>query len=248
MLLSSGNPHSKLTRYGNAFAAGFLTAAALVHLLPDAYEDMREAFPNMTFPFDGLLSLIGACAVFVVDVYARRAAPKLPVTNQSPTIANVLAATLSFHSLIEGFTLGASISNPASFAAMAAAILAHKFFAALTIGCSLSNAAMSGQLHAKRNALIICFAFSSVTPLGAAVGAAVMEVLSRGYGLAFMAALTCLSAGVFLYVGFVELVAEEFRDVRCCDGYQSLGEDDLPQRMAMFLLAAASMSALAVWT
>lgn len=61
----------RLTRMGNAFASGFLTSAALVHLMPSAHESMRRVLPRATFPYDGAATLAGAIVVYLIDVFLR---------------------------------------------------------------------------------------------------------------------------------------------------------------------------------
>lgn len=61
----------RLARIGNAFASGYLTSAALVHLLPSAHDSMHAALPNASFPYDGAASLAGAIIVYLVDICMR---------------------------------------------------------------------------------------------------------------------------------------------------------------------------------
>lgn len=61
----------RLTRMGNAFASGFLTSAAIVHLMPSAHESMQRVLPHATFPYDGAATLAGAVVVYLIDVFLR---------------------------------------------------------------------------------------------------------------------------------------------------------------------------------
>lgn len=286
----------ELTRFGNAFAAGFLSSAAIVHLLPSGHEAMRQATGPLKFPLDGLATLAGATSVFLLDVLLRRVSHShmphslkaqivdpeaLPLVSAavenigkvekaekdgigmvSPVrhmatcgnstqvasarsasrigVATILAMTLSFHSLVEGLSLGVSLPQPDQFTVVALAVLAHKLFAALALGAALSAAVANVRYpHAFQAAVCAAVGFASFTPIGVIVGSAVMA--SSVSGGVLTASLNCASAGVFLYVAFVDLLAEEVRD---CSGRLR----DSLLRCLMFVGAAGIMSVMAIWT
>lgn len=214
---SSYATNSNFTSFGNVLSAGFLISTALVHLLPEASIPLHHAFPS--FPISGLLVVFGIISVFTVENVTRKhlqqqqSNSNSSSSNTSQLIAIVLAITLSFHSFIEGLALGAAISNPKRFIAIATAILAHKFFAALTLGNSLATAVNghSTERISRLSAIGTGIFFALVTPVAAFVGAALVENWIDSESN-LIAALDCVSAGVFLYIGLVEILANEFHE------------------------------------
>lgn len=251
--------HSRLLRVGNAFAAAFLLSAALVHLLPPALAALSARLAT-DYPLGGLLCLLGACAVYVLDVVARRRAhvqpPKLQqlpssraphaAPAHSAAVALVLSASLSFHALVEGVSLGVSLLRPASFAALTLAILAHKLFAAVALGSALTATA-DGDRVLHRRAVYMCVVFAAVTPLGAIAGITLLDVLPAHMSSLLLPVVNLLSCGVFIYVALVELLAEQFRYISLHD-YTNLQPDDSVLCAAVFVAAASLMSLLALWT
>lgn len=174
----------------------------------------------------------------------------------SPALPYVLAAALSLHSLVEGLTLGASILRSARFVAILAAIVAHKTFAAMSLGTSLTTIVTNspGSRAARNAAMATAFGFAALTPVGALIGvAAVTNWLNSRNASIVSAGLNSLSAGIFVYVAFVEMLAEDFR---CGEEGEPHGggkrdneqEDDAVQRALVFVASAAAMSLLAIWT
>lgn len=344
----------RITKIGNAFSAGFLSAAALVHLLPPAHDSMKLAVQNFStsdhfskFPYDGIATLFGATLVFLIDsamrtntsnktsdvdvdvdvgrnsnsnaISDRDTDKNINITNTNNTVSNeisncesthtsspsspssckehsesdpllnftkvphrhhheqnknqrrssisipfssppstsssisknktttdpnsskvtlslVFATTLSFHSLMEGITLGASLLHTKQFMVLAIAILAHKLFAALSLGTSLAAASPKNTITTM--SILTAFAFAFSTPLGALLGALIVSTTVQS--VLVSATLTCMSAGIFLYVAFVDLLAEEVRECACDDHDRFL-------RGVLFVCAASAMSLLAIW-
>ncbi|KAI0567418.1 zinc transporter 1 [Gracilaria domingensis] len=256
VLFASPAIHVRVLRLGNSFSAGFLVAAALVHILPEALIKLANNH-STEFPWGGFLTLVGVSSVYVLDVLARRiqrgSDNTLPVHSHnaysrahSPAVAIVLATSLSFHSFLEGVSLGVSLLDVASFTALSLAILVHKFFAALALGSTLTASA-DGDSKLQKHAIYWCIFFSSVTPFGAMIGMILLEMLPDHINALSMPALTLVSAGVFLYVALVELLAEEFR-YASKDSYTDMNPDDSLLSMAVFVFAAGAMSLLALWT
>lgn len=256
-ILAKSNPTTSLLRLGNSFAAGILSSAGLVHLLPSGDRALRSLFPHIRYPFAGPFALLGVAAVFLLDHLIRRNIPPTqpprqslliphpspsnpPISTVSATVTYILAAALSLHSLIEGLTLGASVIRTPQFLAVLSAIVAHKTFAAISLGTSLAGMVLSHPRRGVKTAAVItAVTFALLTPIGAAVGLAMVRVLDERHGSVVSAALNCVSAGVFLYVAFVELLGEELKaEEKSAEGGRCA---------LVFVVAAALMSLLAVW-
>jgi solute carrier family 39 (zinc transporter), member 1/2/3 len=159
----------------------------------------------------------------------------------------MLAAALSFHSLMEGLTLGVSQRSRRQFLALLVAILAHKFFAAFALGISLSSAASTPA--GRRAALHAAVVFALTTPVGAAAGLCVSSALLPRAATAVCAGLGAVSAGIFVYIALVELVAEDFRcdeTPEACLVGPGGDRDDVLLRTGIFVAAAVAMAALAL--
>ncbi|CAN8063471.1 unnamed protein product [Agarophyton chilense] len=255
VLYASPSSHVIALRLGNAFAAGFLVAAALVHILPPAIISLSENVATR-YPLGGFLALLAICVVFMLDLFARHMqtvqttlpfhSHRPPSSAHSPAVAIVLAVSLSFHSFLEGVSLGVSRSDSSSFTALSVAILVHKLFAALALGSALTISA-DGRPELQKRSVYMCLFFAAVTPLGALSGIALLHVLPDHATVVLVPVFNLLSAGVFLYVGMVELLADEFRSASK-PGYTDLNPHHSLCSLAVFVLAAAAMSLLALWT
>lgn len=197
LLLSETHNSPRLFFMSDAFAAGVLSSAAFVHLLPSA----TVRLSHFAYPWAGLLALGGAATVHVVDVLTAGAHPK--VGSRQPVRASLaLAAALSVHAFLEGLALGASTLRSQSFGAILIAIALHKAFAALSLGAALSSSGTEWWW-----ATTLAFVFAGSTPIGALGGLALVHTaLSPVEAKTASAALTAVSAGVFAYVAFAELL------------------------------------------
>jgi len=222
-----------LFRYGNAVAAGVLGSAGFVHMFPDATETLSEVY-DTKFPVAGVIALAGTQMMFIMDNVLQTKAVRdcLPFDTNGylpdeiitqvegpPTrkqkqktqglVMYMLFAALSFHSIFEGLAMGANARFADKFYAILWAILAHKFFAALALGISLAR--NSKQLSLNRRIILAVF-FSIMTPLGALIGLYLGTAYETGSVRAksVRGSLTAFSAGIFIYVCLVEIVADEF--------------------------------------
>ncbi|KAJ8904371.1 hypothetical protein NDN08_000890 [Rhodosorus marinus] len=212
-----------LFRYGNAVAAGVLLAAGYVHMFPDASEALDSAL-GWDYPLGGLLALYGCFTIFALDRLVQSNAiqrclpfgrPGVPddrpaQNNASETLVMyMLFGALSFHSAFEGLAMGANARYTEKFYAILWAIIAHKFFAALALGLSLARNAKHLGLSTRVTIAVI---FSVMTPIGACLGVYLGTAYDEGSQGASLirGSLTAFSAGIFIYVSLVEIVAEEF--------------------------------------
>lgn len=138
----------------------------------------------------------------------------------------VVLAALSVHSLLEGIGLG-SQQSIASASAVAIAIIIHKGIAAFALGLRLA------PIKTSWHRLLVCMAvFSAASPLGIVIG---MIAQSNGSDL-LLSSINGLSAGTFLYVGVIEMLAPELEK----DTASPLFSKTLPVTagMAVFALLA----------
>ena len=111
----------------------------------------------------------------------------------------VVLAALSVHSLLEGIGLG-SQQSIASASTVAIAIIIHKGIAAFALGLRLA------PIKTSWHRLVVCMAvFSAASPFGIVIG---MIAQSNGSDL-LLSSINGLSAGTFLYVGVIEMLAPE---------------------------------------
>lgn len=236
-----------VNRLADTFAAGILASAAFVHLLPAATAKLTTQYPVA-----GALAILGVGAMHLQHA--------LPYPNNSRTTnAFALVAALLVHAALEGLALGASASQRGTFAALLAAVLAHKAFVALSLGAALAGAACS---HI--TATILAFTFSAISPLSACFALAFVRFLLKAHTAhTVAAALSAISAGVFAYVAFVDLLPHPSRQMPqpslpkydTIDAHVPLtpilAPPPPPNARAVepfvFAAAAAAMAALALW-
>eukprot|EP00189_Rhodosorus_marinus_P007434 CAMPEP_0184752804 /NCGR_PEP_ID=MMETSP0315-20130426/43774_1 /TAXON_ID=101924 /ORGANISM="Rhodosorus marinus, Strain UTEX LB 2760" /LENGTH=354 /DNA_ID=CAMNT_0027232157 /DNA_START=766 /DNA_END=1830 /DNA_ORIENTATION=- len=208
-------------RYGNAVAGGVLLAAGFVHMFPDASDALDSAL-DWDYPLGGLLALYGCFTIFVLDRLVQSNAIQrcLPFTKpghledkqnnaSEALVMYMLFGALSFHSAFEGLAMGANARYADKFYAILWAIIAHKFFAALALGLSLARNAKHLSLLMR---VAVAVVFSIMTPIGACLGVSLGTTYDEGSQGANLirGSLTAFSAGIFIYVALVEIIAEEF--------------------------------------
>lgn len=242
-------PSHPFFRISDAFAAGVLVAAAMVHLLPDAAESLPD-----NFPFTEALAVVGAGLMYALDVLT---------ANTSSSY--ILATALGGHSVLEGLALGAAAGagRVALFSEVYLAIALHKAFAAFALGATLAADAIP-----KREASLICLAFAAASPVAAIAALIVVRyaVAAQQTGVV-TGALTSLSAGVFLYIAFAELLHKrqncgaaghvlpnsygainDPKDPSYRIAPDPLTRQDAVLRVSAFAVGAAGMSILAIWS
>ncbi|KAJ2723928.1 hypothetical protein GGI07_002306 [Coemansia sp. Benny D115] len=120
----------------------------------------------------------------------------------------ILELGICLHSVIIGVTL--SVTSGTSFKTLLAAICFHQFCEGLALGSRIA------QVEYKRNAFLRAAlnsaAFMLITPLGMVIGVGVRYSYQPNSpsSLISMGVLDSLSAGILLYTGLVNLLAEEF--------------------------------------
>lgn len=127
----------------------------------------------------------------------------------SSATAIVLFVALSFHSIMEGIAVGLSTSHAALYGLLIA-LLSHKVVDTFSLGAVIVAAAKSsGSLYSasfKTHFFVQIAAFSLSTPIGILIGTALGHSLPAAASGCVLSA----TAGTFLYVALVEMIAKEF--------------------------------------
>ena len=114
-------------------------------------------------------------------------------------------ASLSFHSMMAGLSLGV-LRNRVEARGTFAAIVAHKSIAAFALGAALVRTQdTSGKPLSKLPVAISIVTFSFVTPIGVMIGTGIGAVVDSWVSAAF----TAIAAGTFIFVGLVEIAVDE---------------------------------------
>ncbi|CAN1278564.1 Zinc transporter 1 [Linum perenne] len=187
-----------------SFAGGVILATGMVHILPEAFEQLGSPclsqVPWGKFPFAGFVAMMFAIGTLSMEslamgFYKRRQIEKTVAndgdheagidrkddggTSKSTKTIKPLMAALSFHQLFEGVGLGGSITQ-----------------AKLKL----------------RTRIFMAIFFSLTTPVGIGIGMAI----SRNYkdnsphSLIIQGTFTSASAGILVYMALVDLLATDF--------------------------------------
>lgn len=117
----------------------------------------------------------------------------------------LLLVAMSFHSVFGGFALGLSMDSTELWA-LFAAVSIHKCIIVFTLGFQLA------QYQTKLMTVLSIVIFSTISPIGAAIGTAVMETDNHDEFSTAIASsiMQGLATGTFLYVTFFEILVHEF--------------------------------------
>jgi len=127
------------------------------------------------------------------------------------TSAILLMASLSVHSVFEGVVVGTSDSASTVWL-LVLIIVAHKWAAAFAIANQLTP-----QQRHSRTALILLAMFALATPIGAALGWWIDNAATSAESTTpkvIESVLNSIAVGTLVYIGFVEVVPEEFTGTR----------------------------------
>lgn len=240
--LAARGGRERAIAYGNSFAGGVLLAAGLIHLLADANDGFKSAYPDLDYP----AAFAVATLAFILVLALERVVPRAMAVGRgegdleagalvgaganSGFAPYLLLLTLSIHSLIAGLTLG--ISAPAGATVLLIAILAHKGAAGFALGSMFREAAIPPRTRIP--ALLV---FVGSTPLGVILGGAAIDLFGSGDG-ATVAWFKAVAAGTFLYVATLDIVREEFFP----------GGTNRGRRLVWALVGAGIMALVAIWT
>jgi zinc and cadmium transporter len=204
-------------RWMISFGAGVLLGAALLHLLPHAFEDAPETASWWV--------LFGFLFFYLLEVCTFSHACE---EGDCDTHALGLAACLGLgvHNFSNGVALGAGAAIPVVGWSVLAATVAHKAPEFLT----LSSLLLAGG-RGKRQALLLSMAVAFAVPLGAFSANWFMTRAGEGV----LAASLAFSAGMFIHIAATDLAPEIHR-----------ARKNRASHVIAFLLGLAAMAVVAL--
>lgn len=133
---------------------------------------------------------------------------QIPTLNDAISVL-VLEAGIIFHSLLLGITL--VVAGDSVFITLFVVIIFHQMFEGLALGARIAGLPSTTQLQ-KTKVFFLPLAFAFVTPVGMAIGIGVLQTFNGNDPSTIVAlgTLDSLSAGILLWVGFVDMWAGDW--------------------------------------
>ena len=214
-ILQTKAPHERVRDLGNAFSAGVLGGAGLIHLLDAAVTGFRAAAPGLTFPLAFVLAGGGFQLILLIEEVivshpeesghsAHGALTRTDHGEGAGALPFVLLLVLSIHSVIVGTALGAQHALGTA-AIVFAAVMAHKATAGFALGVAYQRAGFTPRQTLPEAAL-----FASMTPLGILIGTGISSLTSSTGALWFESVFDSLGAGTFIYIATLDILRTEF--------------------------------------
>ncbi|KAJ2744042.1 hypothetical protein GGI20_003288 [Coemansia sp. BCRC 34301] len=153
----------------------------------------------------------------------------------------ILELGICLHSVIIGLTL--SVATGSEFTTLLVAICFHQLCEGLALGSRLAQ--MQHKNRAFLRASISAAAFMLITPLGMVIGVGVRYSYQANSPAALISigVLDSLSAGILLYTGLVNLLAEEFGTLE----FRGYGVSKKVMCFAATYIGAAIMALIGKW-
>ncbi|KAF2766874.1 zinc-regulated transporter 2 [Teratosphaeria nubilosa] len=131
----------------------------------------------------------------------------------------LLEAGILFHSVFIGMAL--SVSTGAPFVVLLIAISFHQTFEGLALGSRIASIA-SFHTSGSLKPWIMCLLYGITTPIGQAIGLAVQGLYDpqSEVGLLMVGIVNAVSAGLLIYAGLVQMLAEDFLSEKSYDDLQ----------------------------
>jgi ZIP family zinc transporter len=185
------------------FSAGLLVATALLDLLPDAFDLVREC--GQSSVANVLLgAAFGFLAFYGLDRLLHRGAAAHEGRHGPAAFGSLAALGLTVHSFLDGFAIGSAFQAASALGILVAiAVIAHDFGDGVTtIGVVL------GSRGGLRTSVVWLLADAAAPVVGA--GAALLLPISQG----LIADLLGFFAGSFLFIGAAHLLPEAEQEGR----------------------------------
>ncbi|XP_074270322.1 fe(2+) transport protein 1-like [Silene latifolia] len=121
-------------------------------------------------------------------------------------VAQVLELGIVVHSVVIGLSMGVS-NNPCTIRPLVAAMCFHQLFE----GMGLGGCILQADYGIKMKAIMVAF-FATTTPLGIAIGLAILNVYDENSpaALIIVGVLNAMSSGLLIYMALVDLLAADF--------------------------------------
>jgi len=121
-------------------------------------------------------------------------------------VAQVLELGIVVHSVVIGLSMGVS-NNPCTIKPLVIAMCFHQLFE----GMGLGGCILQARYGIKVKAIMVAF-FSATTPLGIALGLAILNVYDENSptALIVVGVLNAMSSGLLIYMALVDLLAADF--------------------------------------
>ncbi|KAI5187111.1 solute carrier family 39 (zinc transporter), member 1/2/3 [Nematocida homosporus] len=186
----------KVYDYVKCLTGGFIIGIILVEVLPDIYSSdsmVPAVVTGISFFF---LFTISKLYIERANVGEQDSIP----AGASKKEALIFILALSLHSFMEG--LGISNKENEKLVWYLVSILIHKWLEAIVLGASVLTSDLSPKV-----CFVLLLVYSSLTSVGALLG----KQLSSGSSNSLIRhTLDGIAAGSFFYIGFVEMVGNEF--------------------------------------
>ena len=115
----------------------------------------------------------------------------------------IILIGLSFHFLFEGITLGLQETTGGVWV-LVIAILSHELVISFSFGMRIV------RIFPTKKVIVIIIVYSSAIPIGVGIGTIIFETSGGNEEIDIMSAfMLALSAGIFIYVTFLEILREE---------------------------------------
>ncbi|KAI5191146.1 solute carrier family 39 (zinc transporter), member 1/2/3 [Nematocida sp. AWRm77] len=191
--------------YIKCFTGGFIVGVILLEVLKDIY--VVPSASNIPAIATGVsffvLFIISKLYIEQVDAKEQDSIPE----GASKKQALVFILALSLHSFMEGLGMGTKENKELVWYIVS--ILVHKWLEAIVLGASVLTSSFSSK-----TSFSLLLVYSSLTSIGALLGKYLhtRAIGSSGEGESMAKLLMDgIAAGSFLYIGFVEMVGNEFQ-------------------------------------
>lgn len=186
----------KAYSYVKCMTGGFIISIILFEILPDIYSS-KTTFPVLMTGISFLLLFaISKLYIEKVDAEDQDSIPEGATKKE----ALVFILALSLHSFMEG--LGMSTKSDEKLCWYICGLFLHKWLEAVVLGTSVLTSGFR-----KKTCFYLLLVYSSLTSIGALLG----KLIGRAFESSRVAqALDGIAAGSFFYIGFVEMVGNEF--------------------------------------
>lgn len=173
-----------------ALSAGLLLAIALLDLIPDTQENLKNS---------SLFVVVGFLIMYVIFLFTKSKEKKKTNTSDNPPLTG-LSIGMFLHNFFEGLSIGISYSvNFKLGVIVSIALVIHKIPEGLSYG-----SAMLASLKDKRKTAIYLIIQGLFTWLGA--GSSILLSELNDYKEQVVAIALSITAGIFLYIGGTTLL------------------------------------------